>query len=99
MRKATITETKNQLSALLDRVRRGETILILDRGRPVARIESIVGSAADDADGRLSRLEREAVVRRGRAAVPRAVLAKRPPRPRPGAAASRALVAERREGR
>lgn len=99
MKKATITETKNQLSALLDRVRRGETIVILDRGRPVARIESIVGTDTDDADGRLSRLEREAVVRRGKSPAPAALLAKRPPRPKRGAAASRVLVAERREGR
>ena len=36
MKTATISETKNRLSALLDRVRHGETILITDRERPVA---------------------------------------------------------------
>ena len=36
MKTATLTETKNQLSALIDQVRHGETILILDRGRAVA---------------------------------------------------------------
>ena len=40
MKKATITEAKNQLSALIDRVRHGETIVITDRGRPVARLVS-----------------------------------------------------------
>jgi prevent-host-death family protein len=99
MKTATITETKNQLSALLDRVRRGETILILDRGRPVARLASIVGAAEDDAEGRLARLEREAAVRRAAAPAPRALLARRPPCPRAGASASRALAAERKEGR
>ena len=63
MKKATITEAKNQLSALLARVRRGETVVILDRGRPIARIESIVGTESDDADGRLARLERIAAGR------------------------------------
>jgi hypothetical protein len=32
MKKATITEAKNQLSALIDQVRHGETIVITDRG-------------------------------------------------------------------
>lgn len=44
---STISETKNNLSALLDRVRAGETITILDRDRPVARLVPI--READDA--------------------------------------------------
>jgi len=36
MRRTSISETKNQLSALIDRVRNGERILITDRNRPVA---------------------------------------------------------------
>jgi len=39
MKRATLTETKNNLSALVDQVQHGETIVILDRGRPVARLE------------------------------------------------------------
>ncbi len=65
MKPATITETKNNLSALLDLVRAGESILILDRDVPVARLVP-VGSSPDDAvDLRLLRLERAGVVRRG----------------------------------
>jgi prevent-host-death family protein len=48
MKKATITEVKNQLSALIDRVRHGETIVITDRGRPVARLVSALTGAAED---------------------------------------------------
>jgi prevent-host-death family protein len=48
---ATITEAKNRLSALIDQVRSGESVLIVDRGIPVARLESAV-SAAPDAEGR-----------------------------------------------
>jgi prevent-host-death family protein len=99
VKKATITETKNQLSALLARVRRGETVVILDRGRPIARIESIVGTESDDPEGRLARLEHVAAVRRGKASPPVDVLSRRPPKTRRGAAASRVLVKERREGR
>ena len=39
MQRATITEAKDGLSKLLDRVKAGETILIMDRGVPVARLE------------------------------------------------------------
>ena len=64
MRTATITEAKNRLSALIDRVRHGETVVITDRGRPVARIESVVTDAAADPAGRLARLERRGLLRR-----------------------------------
>ena len=40
MKKASVSEAKNGLSALLDEVRQGETVLITHHGKPVARIES-----------------------------------------------------------
>ncbi len=98
MKKASLTETKNRLSALIDEVREGETILILDRGRPVARIESVVGDAPG-APGRLARLERKGLVRRARKAGPAKLPARRPPRARKGASVLEALLAERESGR
>jgi prevent-host-death family protein len=41
MKKASITEAKNNLSALIDSVKGGSPVLIVDRGRPVARLEDI----------------------------------------------------------
>lgn len=41
MQRASITEAKNNLSALIDRVRGGETVLICDRNRPVARLQPV----------------------------------------------------------
>ena len=41
MQRTSITEAKNNLSALIDRVRRGETVLICDRNRPVARLQPV----------------------------------------------------------
>jgi len=38
MKTATITNTKNHLSALLNFVRHGETIIITDRKQPIAQI-------------------------------------------------------------
>src|SRR5262245_56837251 len=64
MKTATITEAKNRLSALIDRVRQGETVVITDRGRPVARLESVVTDPSADPAGRLARLERRGLLRR-----------------------------------
>ena len=67
MKIATISKTRNSLSALLDRVRHGETILITDRNRPVARLEPVAATHGPGPDeGRLARLERAGIIRRGR---------------------------------
>ncbi|HEV3228683.1 MAG TPA: type II toxin-antitoxin system prevent-host-death family antitoxin [Solirubrobacteraceae bacterium] len=95
---ATITEAKNRLSALIDRVRAGESVLIVDRGIPVARLESAVAPPAD-ADGKIARLERAGAVRSARKPPAREVLSRKPPSPRRGASAVDALLDERRGGR
>ncbi len=98
MKVATISQTKNQLSALLDRVRHGETILIVDRNRPVARLEPVVTAGGDNEDGRLSRLERAGLIRRGRRSG-HEVLKKRPPKAVKGGDILEALLMDREEGR
>jgi prevent-host-death family protein len=95
---ATITEAKNRLSALIDRVRGGESVLIVDRGIPVARLESAVTLDADE-EGRLARLERAGAVRPARKRPPTELLGLEPPRPRRGASGVEALLDERRTGR
>jgi prevent-host-death family protein len=97
MKTATITEAKNGLSALIDQVRAGRTILITDRGIPVARLEPVADHP--DQEGRLARLERAGVIRRGLAPPPLDLLASPPPRLRPGVSVVEALLEERRTGR
>jgi prevent-host-death family protein len=97
MNTATITEAKNRLSALIDRVRSGESILILDRGVPVARLEPV--AAYTDSTGRLRRLERAGVIRVGEAPPPLGLLRAAAPRLAPGASGVDALIEERRSGR
>ena len=41
-----IAELKSRLSAYLRRVRRGQTITVLDRDTPIARLEPITGGAS-----------------------------------------------------
>jgi prevent-host-death family protein len=99
MKTATITEAKNQLSALIDRVRHGETIVITDRGRPVARLVSALTGAAEDPQGRLARLERQGGLRRATALPPRALILKKLPRTKKPSGVLEILLEERREGR
>lgn len=99
MKTATISETKNNLSAILDRVRAGETVLILDRDAPVARLEPVLPGRGTGRDARLAKLEREGKVRRGTGKAARTVLRALPVRPGSGADVLEALREEREEGR
>jgi antitoxin (DNA-binding transcriptional repressor) of toxin-antitoxin stability system len=99
MKKASITEAKNRLSALIDSLKGGSSVLILDRGRPVARLEPVTSGGAVEQGGRLSRLVRDGVVQPGRVPLPRMLFSDQPPRPNGGVSAVAALIAERREDR
>ncbi len=61
MKTATITEAKTRLSALIDEVRTGETIVITDHGIPVARLIPETATPEDD-EARLARLIREGIL-------------------------------------
>jgi prevent-host-death family protein len=63
MKSATISEAKNHFSELIARVKRGETVLILERDRPVARLTPIEAARSHN-DQRLFELERRGVLRR-----------------------------------
>lgn len=95
MEKTTISQLKARLSAYLKKVRAGQTILILDRDEPVARLEG-VGGVGDQGD-RLLRLERGGLLRRASREV--TVRPLRAPKLRSGASVLDALLEERREGR
>ncbi len=59
-------ELKTRLGQYLERVRAGETILVTDRGKPVAELRPV--PLADDAiEATLRRMEAEGVITRGRA--------------------------------
>jgi prevent-host-death family protein len=98
MKRASISEAKNNLSALIDGVKGGSPVLIVDRGRPVARLEPVADLPSDD-DGRLARLVRAGVVRAGSGALRKSVLSTKPPRQTGRASAVRLLLEDRREGR
>jgi|ERR1039458_5134711 prevent-host-death family protein len=99
MKIASITEAKNSLSALIDGLKAGSPVLIVDRGRPVARLEPVTGSAQEAPDGRLSRLLRDGILRPRRSDPPHTLFSSEPPHVRAGLSGVDALIKERREGR
>ena len=100
MKTATISQTKNSLSALLDHVRNGETVLITDRHRPIARLEPAAGTEeAGPDEGRVARLERAGVIRRSQRPPLDEILTVAPPAPLAGGDAVAAVIEERRSGR
>ena len=98
MKKASVSETKNQLSAILRQVREGETYLIVDHGKPVARIEPLA-KRSEDADLRRADLERRGILRRGRGPIREEIVQNHPPRLPKDVSAVAALLDEREGGR
>ncbi len=99
MKKASITEAKNRLSALIDGLKRGAPVLIVDRGRPVARLEPVTKLGEGEQDGRLARLIREGIVRPARKPLTLSLFTSQPARANGDASAVAALLAERRDSR
>lgn len=98
MKTASITEAKNNLSALIDGLKGGSPVLIVDRGRPVARLEAIGGPEEGQGRERLSRLVRSGLVRPRRREPDLALFAEPSPGPEPGVSIVDAVIEERREG-
>ncbi|MGH8019115.1 MAG: type II toxin-antitoxin system Phd/YefM family antitoxin [Opitutaceae bacterium] len=100
MKTANVTESKNALSELLRSVKAGQSILILDRDEPVARLEPVPADALP-ADVRLRALERRGLIRRPTAAGNLWKKLEASPRPKlkTGRTAVAAVMAERNEGR
>jgi antitoxin (DNA-binding transcriptional repressor) of toxin-antitoxin stability system len=62
MKKASVSDLKNQISRYLDYVKHGETVLVLDRSVPVAELKPVTGKSSS---GKLLALERKGIIRLG----------------------------------
>ncbi len=65
MKTASISAAQNQLSALIEQVRHGQTILITDHNRPVARLIPVTTEDEQSGSDELALLERKGILRRG----------------------------------
>jgi prevent-host-death family protein len=96
MRSASISQAKDGLSSLVDRVKAGEVVLITDRGVPVARLEPITTST--DNSGRMERLHRAGLARPASRTLPREFLEGPTVGSPEGTSAVDEVIAERRSG-
>lgn len=98
MKKVSITEARNNLRALIDGLADGSPVLIVDRGRPVTRLEPVNASSSVESE-RLARLVNGGIVR-PRSGRPRlSLFSSPPPRAATGSSAVAALIEERRKSR
>ena len=67
MKKASVSDLKNQISRYLDYVKQGETVLVLDRNVPVAELKPVTTKSSS---GKLIALERKGIIRLGSGEVP-----------------------------
>ena len=99
MNKANISYTRNHLSELLARFREGESILIVDRQQPVARLEPVAGVVAHELPWQTV-LVRRGLVRPARGRLDARALAALPrPEAKDGGDLLKALLAKREDGR
>jgi len=71
MMTASITQAKSNLSKLIKKVRHGESVLILDRNIPVARLEPLPAASREADEAKLAQLERRGLLKRGTGKLPR----------------------------
>ena len=95
VRTTSVSALKARLSAFLEIVRRGEEVLVTDRGRPIARLAPVVGSPS--IEGRREELIRTGRLRAPRAKLPRDFLERKRPADPKGKGLA-ALLAERDSG-
>jgi len=98
MKKARISEAKNNLSSLIEAVKRGESVLILDRDTPVARLEPVRGSVVALSEGIADLVRRGVVSPPGHVLDVRAFLERKMASAAGDASAVRTLLEERRDG-
>lgn len=96
MRTAAVSSVKARLSEFLRHVQAGEEVLIVDRGRPVARLAPPMRRRAGRAA--LGRLERQGLIRLGSGRLPPDFLTRKLAKD-PGDTLLQALLEERRGGR
>lgn len=97
MERASISITKNKLSAFIKRVKAGETVIIEDRGVPVAQLQPL--TSTDQSEGRALRLQQAGLARLPLEKISTEILNTPPPKPKNNVSASSVLLEERRSGR
>jgi prevent-host-death family protein len=99
MKRASVTVAKNRLSALLDHVRQGESVIIEDRGVPVAQLSPVADRTAGGDRDRIARLVRQGILRPPMSAVTAKSSGTGPPKTKRRVSLSRLIIDERLNSR
>lgn len=97
MKSAAVSTLKATLSACLAKVKAGEEVIVMERGKPIAKLVPIPRSG-EAGSAHLLDLARAGLIRLGSGKLPAGFWKMRRPRDRRGQAL-RALLSERAEGR
>lgn len=97
MTTASITQAKNNLSKLIKKVRHGESVLILDRNVPVARLEPLPSGSDEAERAHWAELERRGLVRPPKKKLPKDFWTRKLPKFKKSLV--EAVLEERREAR
>jgi len=99
MKRSSVTDAKNRLSALIEHVRHGESVIIEDRGVPVAQLNPVAARTAGADQDRIARLVRQGILRPPISAAPGKSLDMAPPKSKRRVSLSRLVIDERRHSR
>ena len=99
MKRASVTDAKNRLSALIEHVRHGESVIIEDRGVPVAQLNPVAARTAGADQDRIARLVRQGILRPPISTAPGKSLDMAPPKPKRPVSLSGFVIDERRHSR
>lgn len=95
MKTATVSRLKASLSEYLRQVKAGEEVLVTERGRPIAKLTSVVGSSI--MPQHLVEMEKQGLIKIGRGKLPKGFWDL--PRPKdPKGLIVKSLLREREEG-
>ncbi|MEK7766247.1 MAG: type II toxin-antitoxin system prevent-host-death family antitoxin [bacterium] len=98
MVQAAVSVLKAKLSAYLNRVKRGDEVLVTEHGKPIARLVAVPEPARRGGPDDLTHLYLAGLARPGRPGGVRPSLLKPPKFKDPGGAVLKALLEERRRG-
>jgi prevent-host-death family protein len=99
MKQAAVSTVKATFSACLARVKAGEELLVMERGKPVAKLVPVPKDTSDDSTAaQLRELTRAGLVRMGSCKLPAGFWKMPRPRDKKGRALA-ALLTDRAEGR
>jgi len=91
-----VSEIERNFTEVLDRVKKGEQVVVTENGVAIAQIAPTPARPNETDDEKLARLERAGIIRRGRGRIPQWLIDEPPIKLPEGVSVLEALLEERR---